>query len=81
MCIQEGTSTVPIPYSWGLKSKCLVIHVNCIWLSFLAIMKHWVPCISKGKGSKGVEGNSEGNIHKDKIYKEITFNRKQSVLW
>lgn len=39
---------------------------------FLAIMKHWDPCISKGKGSKRVEGNSERNIHKNKIQYKAT---------
>lgn len=65
--IQERTFAVSISYSQGLRSKCLVIHLNCIKALFLAIMKHWDPCISKGKGSKGVEGNSERNIHKNKI--------------
>lgn len=61
LCILKGTFTILILYSWGFKSKCLVIHVNCIMLLFLAIMKHWVHCISNGKGFKGVEGNSERN--------------------
>lgn len=64
--IQGRTFTVSIPYSQGLRSKCLVIHLNCIKELFLAIMKHWDPYISKEKGSKRVEGNSEGNIHKNK---------------
>lgn len=72
LSVQERTFTISILYSQGLRSKCLVILLNCMKELFLAIMKHWDPCISKGKGSKRVEGNSERNIHKNKIQYKAT---------